>query len=271
MPMLLLGILAVASFTAYGDGLQLPPAEILKRVAENQDREQMARNQFVYEQRIHRIMRRKNGHLLREEFWTYTVIPQPKGSEKKLVSVHGRYWKNGKYQEFSGEPVPQVSLLNVVLDDDGNGTRDGLDKDLFPLTSEEQKKYLFERVGERVVHERPAYQIRFQPADRKDYGWTGEALIDEEEFQPVSVYTRLSRQLPFAVRTLLGTDVPGLGFNVAYMRVDKDIWFPASYGTEFAVRALFLLNRTLTESTENSNFRRVTADSKIEFGSSTAK
>jgi hypothetical protein len=109
------------------------------------------------------------------------------------------------------------------------------------------------------------YRIQFRPADPHDYGWAGEALIDKEEFQPVSVYTQLSRRLPVAVRTVLGTDVPGLGFSVQYTRVDKDLWFPATYGTEFGAHALFLFNRTFTESVENKNFRRATVASRIAF------
>jgi hypothetical protein len=240
-------------------------AEIMHRVAENQDREQAARKQFIYQQVIHRTARYKNGKLIKEEFWTYTVAPNAKGTEKKLVSVKGRYLKNGAYLPFEGEPVPQVGQLSVVFDDNESPTRDGLDSDLFPLTSEKQKEYTFECAGERIIHGRPAYRIQFHPSDRHDFGWTGEALIDQEEFQPVQVYTRLSRKLPLAVRTVLGTDVHGLGMNVQYTRVDKDIWFPASYGTEFGIHALFFFNRTFTESTENSNFRRATVDSHIEY------
>jgi hypothetical protein len=249
-----------------GDGTPpLSAAEIMRRVAENQDREQAARNQFIYQQVIHRTARHKDGKLIKEEFWTYTVAPNAKGTEKKLVSVKGRYLKNGQYLTFEGEPVPEAGLLSVVFDDDDKSTRDGLDSDLFPLTSAKQKEYTFERVGERIAKGRPAYEIQFHPIDRHDFGWTGEALVDQEEFQPVHVYTQLSRKLPLAVRTMLGTDVHGLGLNVQYTRVDKDIWFPASYGTEFAVHALFFLNRTFTESTENSNFRRASVDSHIEY------
>jgi hypothetical protein len=261
---MVLALLAFCGFVS-DDGPPPTAAEIMGRVAQNQDREQKARNQFVYEQKMHRTMRRKDGKLLREEFWTFSVIPGPKGTEKNLLSVKGRYWKKGKYLPFEGEPIPDAGLINIVLDDDDTDTRDGIDKDLFPLTTEEQKKYSFEQVGERVVRGRPAYQIQFQPAHPRDYGWKGEALIDKEEFQPVSVYTRLSRKLPFAVRTMLGTDVPGLGFGIQYSRVDKDLWFPSSYGTEFGLHALFLLNRTLTESMENTNFRRASVDSHIEF------
>ena len=262
----ILAVTAVFTTFAFEDGPPLTAAEIMMRVAENQDREQKARTQFVYEETVHRVMRNKDGKLLREEYRTFTVIPSAKGTEKKPQSVKGRYWKKGKYVPFEGEPVPQTGL-NIVFDDyNDSQTKDGIDKDLFPLTSDEQKKYTFELAGERVIRERPVYRIQFRPADRHDYGWTGEALIDKEEFQPVSVYTQLSRRLPLAVRTMLGTDVPGLGFSVQYIRVDKGLWFPATYGTEFGLHALFLLNRTFTESVENKNFRRATAESRIEFG-----
>ncbi|MGC2661710.1 MAG: hypothetical protein WA324_27450 [Bryobacteraceae bacterium] len=271
MPITALAFLILFGLTAE-DQSQPAAVEIMSRVAANQDREQQARNQFVYEQKVHRTMRRKDGKLLREEYRTYSVTPGAKGTERKLLTVKGRYWKHGRYLSFEGEPVPAEGLLNVVLDDDDDSTtRDGIDKDLFPLTSDEQKNYTFERIGERVANGRSVYQIRFRPADRHDYGWTGEAWIDKEEFQPVSVYTRLSRKLPLAVRTMLGVDVPGLGFGIQYKRVDKDLWFPASYGTEFAVHALFLLNRTFTESMENTNFRRANVESHIEFPDTATK
>ena len=269
---LLLAILGAFPGNPIAAGPAQPaPAGIMKRVAQNQDREQLARNQFVYEQKVHRTMRRKDGKLLREEYRTFTVTPNAKGTHKKLLSVKGRYWHKGSYLSFDGEPEPQPGMLTVVFDDDEDGgTRDGLDKEFFPLTTDEQAKYTFELAGERIVEGRPAYRIQFRPIDPSDYGWTGEALIDKQEFQPVSIYTRLSRRLPRAVRTMLGVDVPGLGFNIRYKRVDKDLWFPSSYGTEFAVHALYLFNRTFTESGENVNFRRTAVESRIDYASSPA-
>ena len=238
----------------------------MARVAVNQDREQEARKEFIYEQKTHRTMRSKNGKLLREEFWTYVVSPKPTGTTKKLASVKGRYWKRGEYHDFEGLPIPEAGLMSITLDEpDSPDSRDGLDSDLFPLTTEQQKNDVFENAGERMIKGRAVYQIHFQPAKATDYGWTGEALIDKEEFQPVSIVTKLSRKLPLAVRTMLGTDVPGLGFSVQYARVDKDIWFPSTYGSEFGVHVLFLLNRTLTESMENTNFRRTNVSSQVEY------
>jgi hypothetical protein len=67
------------------------------------------------------------------------------------------------------------------------------------------------------------------------------------------------------VRTLLGTDLPGLGFNVRYRRLDKDIWFPDSFGTEFRLKAVFFIDRTITISLENKNFKHASAESQIHY------
>jgi hypothetical protein len=79
------------------------------------------------------------------------------------------------------------------------------------------------------------------------------------------VFTKLSRRIPFAVRTLLGTDVPGLGFNVEYRKFDDGAWFPVSFGTEFRLRAVFFINRDLSVSLENSGFRRASVESAIHY------
>jgi hypothetical protein len=75
----------------------------------------------------------------------------------------------------------------------------------------------------------------------------------------------LSRRIPLVVRTLFGTDVPGLGFNVQYKRVADSVWFPVSFGTEFRLHAVFVINRTITVSMENKNFKRATAESSIRY------
>jgi hypothetical protein len=60
---------------------------------------------------------------------------------------------------------------------------------------------------------RKCYHIAFTPRDDEDTDWAGEAYIDAQEFQPIYVFTKMSRRLPFGVRTLLGTDFPGIGFR----------------------------------------------------------
>lgn len=272
---LVLWLLSCAPFVFHlpvaADPAQLPAQQIMAKVAQNQDREQKARASFVYEETVHVATRYTNGKLAREEYREFIVTPKPKGLDRKCVSVKGRYRYKGRYIDYSSDPIPEKDSLDAGLTSgmqeslEDNTSKDSLGKDLFPLTTEAQKDLTFKLVGEQTVEGRPAYRIGFGPKDRGDLTWAGEALIDKEEFQPVSVYTRLSRRLPFYVRTMLGTDLPGVGFNVRYVRVDKDVWFPVSFGTEFRLRAVFFINRNISVSMENKDFRRATAESQIHY------
>ena len=263
-------VLFTAVLPAYPQDLSAD--DIMKKVAANQDREQKDRLAFVYESHIKVQTRHTNGKLAREEIIDYIVTPTPKGIEKKTQAFKGTSCKKGNCVDFNTEPGPDSenldgSLVKSFRDDlTQTDSKDGLDKELFPLTTDGQKDLAFELAGEKEVSGRSAYIIHFSPKDRHDITWAGEALIDKEEFQPVSVYTRLSRRLPLAVRALLGTDLPGLGFNTRYARIDKDIWFPVSFGSEFRIHAVFFINRTLTMSMENKNFKRFSADSTITYG-----
>ena len=243
--------------------------QIMARVAANQDRAEQARAEYVYQQRIHVATLRTNGKLAREETADYLVAPTPDGTKKELKHIEGRYWHKGKYLTFQGEPVPEAgwldsSLVESFRDDLSNDkSKDGLCRNLFPLTSGEQKQYQFDLLGEGTVKDRRVYRVRFRPRDKNDLTWAGEAMIDAAEFEPVRVYTKLSRRIPFAVRTLLGTDVPGIGFNVEYKRFDDGVWFPVSFGTEFRLRAVFFINRDITVALQNSAFQRANVQSRI--------
>lgn len=247
----------------------------MKKVAENQDRGQQERCNYVYEQSVRVIIRRTNRKPTRDETTRYIVAPEAKATKRTVESVFGSYWKKGRKIEFKGEPVPEAgsidgSLADAFRDMLNDDSKDGLGKDLFPLTTENQKDLSFQLEGEEIVAGRKAYKIKFGPADRHEITWAGEALIDEAEFQPVSVYTRLSRKIPLAIRTLLGTDLPGLGFNTQYTRVDKNIWFPVSFGAEFRLRAVFFLNRIITVSMESKGFRRASVTSDIKYQENSA-
>ena len=244
--------------------------DIMKRVADNQDRAQTERHNYIYDQHVRVDVRYKSGKLGAEEIADYTVTPSPKSVDRKRTRFHGRYLKKGSYAEVDAQPKDEGGINGLLAGsfrDSGfdKESKDGLDKEFFPLTTEEQKDLRFELIGEQEIAGRKAFCIRFGPKKPHDITWAGEALIDEEDFQPASVYTRLSRKLPLAVRTLLGTDVPGLGFNVHYRRLDKDIWFPDSFGTEFRLKAVFFIDRTITVSLENKNFKRTTAESQITY------
>lgn len=245
---------------------------IMARVAANQDRSEDLRKQYVYRQRTHVVTHKpKDGRLQREETADYDVTPTPEGTEKQLKHITGRYWNKGKYETFEADKAPDAdgidgSLVGSFREDLLNDkSKDGLAKDLFPLTSEQQKDYKFTLLGQEVQDGdgRSVYHIGFGPKDSHDIAWAGEAYIDAAEFQPVRVFTKLSRRIPFAVRTLLGTDVPGLGFNVVYKRQEDGVWFPTSFGTEFRLHVLFFINRDISVSCENTGFQRTHVESKM--------
>lgn len=243
----------------------------MARVAVNQDRSEAIRKQYVYKQHIHVVTHKPHGRLQREETADYDVTPMAEGTEKQLKLLTGRYWHKGKYEVFQGEPAPEAGGLDGQLVEQfrdslsNDKTKDGLGKDLFPLTSEEQKNYTFKVLGQEKEAGRSVYHIGFRPKDRDEITWAGEAYIDAVEFQPVRVFTKLSRRVPFLVRTMLGTDVPGLGFNVVYQRQPDGVWFPSTFGTEFRLRAVFFINREITVALQNSAFERTHVESRMKL------
>lgn len=268
----LLALVAVSRVGAVAASDSEPTAAtIMAKVAENQDRAEKLRKGYVYQQHIRIATRKTNGKLAREETTDYLVAPTPDGVKKEVKRVEGRYWHKGRYIDFHSDAVPETggldgSLVQSFRDDLLNSdSKDGLDHDLFPLTSEEQKDYRFEVLGKQTVHDREVYRIGFRPKDKSDIAWAGEALIDSHEFQPMRVFTTLSRRVPLFVRTVLGTDLPGLGFNVEYRRFAEGVWFPVSFGTEFRLRAVFFINRDIIVSLENSDFRHANIESAIQY------
>jgi len=268
------GVILLIASVSFAQGPQPVPAAltaeaIMARVAANQDRSEALRKQYVYKQQIHILTHKPGGKLMRDETADYNVVPTPDGTEKKLTLLNGRYWHKGSYEQFTGEPTPGEDSLDGDLikdfrDDLSNDkTKDGLARDLFPLTSEEQKHYVFKLLGQETLQGRNVYHISFRPKDKDEITWAGEAYIDAEEFEPVRVFTKLARRIPLIIRTLLGTDLPGIGFNVVYHRQPDGVWFPATFGTEFRIRAVFFINRQVSVSLENSAFEHTHVVSKM--------
>lgn len=277
--MRLLGVLLIllGAGAGYAQEAQTPEVvpptadAIMARVAENQDRSEKLRSEYVYKQHIHIVTRKTNGKLQRQETADYRVLPTPDGTKRELEKITGRYLRKGKYVDFTGEPVPEHDSLdgNLVRDFrdsvSNEKSKDGLESDLFPLTTKQQEKCAFRLIGEETLQGRPAYRIAFRPKEKDDFTWAGEAVIDKEDFQPVTVFTKLSRRIPFAVRTLLGTDLPGIGFNVKYQRQPDGVWFPVGLGTEFRLHVLFFLNRDISVSLQNSSFQRTDVKSTVKY------
>jgi hypothetical protein len=256
-------------------------ATIMARVAENQATAKEKRKEWVFHQKQLLRMHRGNGKIAREERREYDVMPDEKGLKKELTKLDGKYERNGKYIAYD---QPGFSYKEVDIDGDlindmsndmiGDQSRDGIGKNLFPLTPEEQAKHTFRLVGSESYRGRLVYRVAFEPKPQPkghieiETGtslWKGEALIDAEEFQPVTISTSFAAKIPAAVKILLGTNLKGLGFSLAYQKFADGVWFPVSYGGEFEVRAVFFYKRKISISMVNADFRRTDVASKVAY------
>jgi len=269
-------LIMLASLAAFGQQ-PLTGDEIMARVAANQDKAVELRAHYIYRQHTHATSHKTNGKLMREETDDYDVFPAAHGADRKLLSLSGRYWHKGKYETFDGQPVPDEGTLDADLthdimnDREQHSTRDGVGSHSFPLTSDKQKDYEFRLIGEETLKGRAVYHVHFEPRDKHDVDWSGEAFIDKEEFQPVNVFTKLSRKLPFFVRGVLGVDLPGVGFNVQYVRLEQGVWFPETFGTEFEINLFHFYRRTIAMSLKNYDFRKTHVDTKVTMPEASSK
>jgi hypothetical protein len=142
-------------------------------------------------------------------------------------------------------------------------SKDGIAQHLFPLTTKDQANYAFRMVGRERLNDRDVYHIAFRPKKKDDFGWSGDAYIDTTAYQPVLVTTAMARKIPFAVRTLLGTDVPGLGFTVRYAPQSDTVWFPVNFSTEFKIHVLYFFHRQIILDAQNRDFEQTHVTSRI--------
>jgi hypothetical protein len=290
-----------------------PTAEaIMARVAANQDRSELERTHYIYVQHGHTISR-KGKTIRCEETTDYRITPTKEGSAQTLLALDGRLLRKGKYihytslepdkSETSDKKDPQdktpakqdadehPSLRAVAAAEDDDDTmdrdlvenmrknltagksKDGIGADLFPLTSKTQADYQFRMLGRELKNGRDCFHVAFAPKDKNDYGWKGDAWIDTTAYEPVVIRTAMAKNIPLAVRMLLGTSVPGLGFTIIYTPQTSDnkeepakpdnVWFPVSFGTEFKLNVLFFIHRTIVLDVQNRDFEKTHVSSTI--------
>jgi hypothetical protein len=253
-----------------------PPglSDILRRVADNQEKAVAARLSIVYTQETRTRLMRGGGKLAREEKRRYTVTPTATATNKKLDLFEGQYRKGGKLLPYTDPKFRHKDmdidgdLVEDMTDDMVNDkeSRDGIPKNLFPLTAKEQEHYTFHLAGVQKVNGVDAIRVAFTPKKgEEERPWAGEVLVDPVEFQPIRVVTKLSFNIPWAVKVFLGTNIRQLGYTVTYKKVAGGLWFPVSYGTEFHLRVLFGYARTIAMSLDNRDFRQASAQSSIQF------
>lgn len=243
---------------------------IMAKVAVNQDRAESARAAFVYHQNVLFRMNHTNGKLAREEYSEFTVTPTSRGINRQRTQFLGKYFDHGKLVEYRDPKDSHLHILIDEIDEDATATmtgdkrsKDGIARDLFPLTAKEQEQYSFRLDGVEDYRGTPVYRIVFEPKSEGD--WAGEALIDRREYQPVLITTHQAFKVPLLVKTALGTNVEHCGFKVTYKKFDEGLWFPVSYGGELRLRVLFFYARRVGISMQNSGFQRAEVSSKVSF------
>lgn len=157
---------------------------IMKQVAANTDTATEARRLYVYHQRVRSSLMRSNGQLVCKEAREYTVVPQEKATDKKLVSISGEcregkrivaysapadtkpgLKEKGSGTEVNGDRESIAGLVNDLANDPNS--RDGIPRQLFPLQSAELNSYRFAFKGETTVKGRRAYDITLSQSGRK--------------------------------------------------------------------------------------------------------
>jgi len=113
--------------------------------------------------------------------------------------------------------------------------------------------------SDRIDSRKLAHLLRCDQLKPVYHGETGE----EAGAQPVRVFTKMSGHIPLLVRTMW-FDLPGLGFNVVYKRLEDGVWFPSSFGTEFRMHVgpMFFTNRDISISLKNSGFEHTHVETK---------
>ena len=171
--------------------------------------------------------------------------------------------KDPTFDPNSDETIDRDIVENVRWNLIHDKSKDGIDAHLFPLTSKDQAEYFFRMVGRERLNDHDVFHITFRPKKQDDFGWSGDAYIDTTAYEPVLITTGMARKIPFAVRTLLGTNLPGLGFTVTYAPQPDGIWFPATFSTEFKIHVLFFFNREIILDAENRDFEKTHVTSRI--------
>jgi hypothetical protein len=171
--------------------------------------------------------------------------------------------KDPVFDPDSDETIDRDLVENIRYGLIHDKSKDGISAHLFPLTSKDQANYTFRMMGRERLNDRDVFHITFRPKNKDEYGWSGDAYIDTTASQPVLITTGMARKIPFAVRTLLGTNLPGLGFTVTYAPQPDGVWFPVTFSTEFKIHVLYFFHRQLFLNAENRDFEKTHVTSRI--------
>ena len=243
---------------------------IMARVATNQDSSEKLRSQYIYHQHIQVISKKPSGKVLREETADYHVVPKPDHTERTLEQLTGRYWHKGKYESFSGEPVPEADstdgeLVHDFRDDvTDEKSKDGLAHDLFPLTTDEQKNYKFRLLDHEPFEGRPClpHRLSLRRTTRTRIGPARPISMPRSSSRFTFLRSSLS-PCRLASGNLWGSTFPVSASRFTTGDRTMESGFPPAWAANFAFRVFFFFNRTMTVSLENKAFEHTHVQTRI--------
>ena len=245
--------------------------EIMRRVAENQDRGLAARATWVYDQDVFVRLQRAGGKLAREETRRYVVAPTEKGAGRKLAGVEGKIREGSREIKYTspGFRSKNADIDGALVDSfaqEINWRKDTLGpvEFLFPLSAGHQDQYTFTLDGEEQYQGFDAWRISFRGNAGED-DWRGDLLVEKNEFQPIILTSHWAGKIPLSVRLVLGVTVKQVGAKFTWRRMEKDIWFPVTAGGEMKLRVFFLYARTIAFRSVSSGFRKAEVQSSVEY------
>lgn len=117
-----------------------------------------------------------------EEVTDSRVTPSANGSDQKLLKLDGRVLRKHKYVTYttlhSAQNVGDDDIDIEIGDDDrdlveslrsgliNSKSLDGIDSQLFPLTSKNQAEYAFHYIGREHTNGRDVFHIEFGPKQK---------------------------------------------------------------------------------------------------------
>ena len=226
------------------------------------------------------LLKLDGRQLTKHQYLTYHALPPKEPKMDEPAAKHEG--SKGETQDGAKDPEKKEDehhdTIRVSINDDSmdrdivenmrwnlihDKSKDGISAHLFPLTSKDQADYIFRMVSRERMNGRDVFHISFRPKKKDDFGWSGDAYVDTTANQPVLITTAMARKIPFAVRTLLGTNLPGLGFTVTYAPQPDGVWFPVTFSTEFKIHVLFFFHREIILDAQNREFEKTHVTSRI--------
>jgi len=257
----LLALLVLSSGLATSlPGKTQPSAdEIMQKAVERAQRAkgQQERPSYTYKKSTITEELDASGKVKERKEKLYEVVVDSGLTYLKLVEVNGKSLPPDELKKQEERELRDREKLAQKKTSNGGDDRENF------LTRELVAKYDFAIVDKRLINNRPAYVLAFQPkpglaikqaADRLLNQLIGKLWIDEQEFEIARIEIRLQSEV-----TLWGGVLASLKrftFTLGRTRLEDGVWFNTASTGDFEGRKLLDSARIRTQS-ESTNFRRV--------------